>query len=172
VIEQYIHQLSNKYVAYYDIYRNEILGSTPLSFLAVYKRTDERYVVTKRIKVWRADNHEYVFVTSCKSPLTREFLYQYKNDLLNRLDSFVPKNDEHMSTVFIAAVVTDQPVDEELIKEVKKYRKLKFIKYGLYGWMEVYIVIVDLKNKCVYTHKKAKPFVDPMINLLNQKGDD
>jgi hypothetical protein len=165
-LNDYIHELTNRYIAYFDVYRNESLGNTPLAFKALYKRRDERYLMTKTIKVWGVENQQYVFVASSEIPVTQEFLYQFQEDIRNRVNQFVPSHKEHMSTILLGVVVTTQPVTEEVKKGVKKYRKIKWIKYGLHGWAEIYLAVVDLANGSAFIHPKGQSFIEPFQKLL------
>ena len=61
-----------------------------------------------------------------------------------------------MSTVVLGIVITDQDVDKKVIKEVKRYRKLKFIKFGLHGWVDMYSVLINLKDRKIYVHPEER----------------
>lgn len=165
-IDKFIHQLSNKYVTCFDVYRDETLGDTPLAFMAKYKRRDEKYMISKKVKVWGVENQQYIFVTSTTEPVSNDLLNRFQKNIRDQLDQYVVQHHEHMSTIFLGVVVTDQPVGENLVKGVRKYRKLKFIKYGLHGWAEVYIAIVDLQQESVYIHPKGKPFAEPLEKMF------
>lgn len=160
-IKHYMNEMANRYTAWFDVYRDEQLGSIPLAFSAHFKRRDEKYLVTKTIKMWSLENDQHVYVTHFNENVTLEKMEKLKEELLAKSQSQLPNHPEHMSTIFTAIVVTDQDLDQEVIHFVKKFRKLKFIKYGLHGWYELYIGIVDLKNRRVFIHSKGKEFIEP-----------
>lgn len=168
-LKEYLHEMANRYVAYYDVYRNESIGNTPLAFKAVYKRRDERYLMTKTIKVWGVENQQVVFVAASDTPVSREFVYQFQQDMTERVNQFAGQHKEHMSTILLGVIVTDQPVSEEVKKEVKKYRKLKWIRYGLHGWAELYLAVVDLTTGSVFSHAKGQSFTEPFQKSLSEE---
>ncbi len=168
-LKEYVHAIANRYVAYFDVYRNDRLGSTPLAFKALYKRRDERYLMTKTIKVWGVENQQAVFVSASDTPVTQEFIHRFQNDMKGKVDQFVTHDKDHMSTILLGVVVTDQPVSEEIKKGVTKYRKLKWIRYGLHGWAELYMAVVDLSVGSVFTNPKAQSFVEPFQKLLTEE---
>ena len=60
-LTRFANELANKYTALYDVYRNEKLGEYTLPFYAIYRRRDERYMISKRIKVYGVENQQIVF---------------------------------------------------------------------------------------------------------------
>lgn len=170
-INHFINELINKYVIYFDVYRDEKIGETPLAFKALYKRRDEKYLITKTIKVWGIENQQCVFVTTPEGELTKEFIQQFEKDMQGSVNEHVVQHRDHMSTIFLGVVVTDQPVTEAFVKGVRKYRKLKFIKYGLHGWAELYLAIVDLNGEVVYVNPKGKTFAEPLEKTLKTKEE-
>ncbi|WP_134702605.1 hypothetical protein [Ammoniphilus sp. YIM 78166] len=168
-LKEYVHKLANRYVAYFDVYRDDYIGSIPLAFKALYKRRDERYLMTKTIKVWGVENQQAVFVSTSDTPVTQEFIHRFQNDMKDKVDQFVTHDKDHMSTILLGVIVTDQPVPEEVKKGVKNYRKIKWIRYGLHGWAELYIAVVDLKVGSVYVNPKAQSFVEPFQKLLTEE---
>ncbi|QZT34592.1 hypothetical protein HUR95_04300 [Caldalkalibacillus thermarum TA2.A1] len=167
--EHYIQKLANRFVHFFDVYREERLGQIPLAFMALYKRRDERYLMTKSIKIWAVENQQCVFVAQPHIPLGKGFLDKFKEELLKSVKQFVPQHREHMSTIFLGVIVTDQPVADELLREVRRFRKLRFIKYGWHGWAEIYLAIVDLAEKKVHIHPKGEPFVEPLQKQLEEE---
>lgn len=169
--KQYINEMMDKYVVFFDVYEGEKIGTTPLAFSALYKRRDEKYFITKTIKVWGMENQQCVFAATREEPLTKDFIQQFEKDIRENVNEYVGHHKEHMSTIFLGVVVTDQPVTEEFIKGVRKYRKVKFIKYGLHGWAELYLAIVDLKEEKVYVHRKGETYVEPFLKSLLKKEE-
>lgn len=165
-LSRFINDLANKYVYEFDVYRNEQLGDIPLAFMAKHFRRDEKYMISKKVKVWGVENQQYTFVTIQRDMVTNQFLNQFQKEIRDRIEQYVLQHKEHMSTIFLGLVVTTQPLAEQLAKGVMKYRKIKFIKYGLYGWAEVYIAVVDLHQERIYIHPKGKPFIEPLEKMF------
>lgn len=170
-MKQYINELMNKYVVFFDVNKAEKIGNTPLAFSALYKRRDEKYFITKTIKVWGMENQQCVFAAEKEEPLTKAYIQQFEKDIRENVNEYVGQHQEHMSTIFLGVVITDQPVTEEFIKGVRKYRKVKFIKYGMHGWAELYLAIVDLKEGKVYVHRKGDTYVEPFLKSLVKKEE-
>lgn len=169
-IEHYTLKIANRFVQLFDVYRDDALGDIPLAFKALYKRRDEKYLITKSIKVWGVENQQCVFVAARDSSLTKAYIQTFKEELVKSVNRYVPQDREHMSTIFLGVVVTDQPVPSELVKEVRRFRKLKFVHFGWHGWVEIYLAIVDLPKHEVHIHPKGESFIVPFKNELNEEG--
>lgn len=165
-LSKFVHELANKYVYDFDVYRNEQLGEIPLAFMAKHFRRDEKYMISKKVKIWGVENQQYVFVTTQREEVTNQFLNRFQKEIRDRIEEYVVQHQEHMSTIFLGIVVTTQPLAKDLAKGVMKYRKIKFIKYGLHGWAEVYVAVVDLHQERIYIHPKGKAFVEPLEKMF------
>lgn len=52
---RFANDLANKYTVFFDVYRDEKLDEFSLPFMAIYRRRDERYMLSKKIKVYGVD---------------------------------------------------------------------------------------------------------------------
>ena len=55
-----IRGLMGVYSAYYDV--EEIPGEEPLKALCVYHSRDSQYVLSKKVELWAAESHEYLYL--------------------------------------------------------------------------------------------------------------
>lgn len=169
-ISSFVNELANKYTAFFDVYRDEKLGEFTLPFLAIYKRRDERYMLSKKIKVYAVENQQLVFTSVCQDKISPDYIKQFQKAIEANMFEHIPEDNEHMSTIVLGITVTDQDMDEKTLKEVKRFRKLKFLKFGFHGWLELYAVLIDLKNQKVFVHPKGKPFVQSIEKMLKGEG--
>lgn len=167
--QSFVYELMNKYVPYFNVDKNVLLGTMPLVFVATHKRRDEKYMITRKIKVWEVENQQVIFASWLEEEVTTNLVQQFLQTVEKHFKSYIPSYSEHMSTIFIAMILTNQPVHENVIKEVKKYRKIKFMKFGLHGWAEIYATIVDYDGNQVLIHPKGKQFVQPVKRILQER---
>lgn len=167
-LSSFTNELANKYTAMYDVYRDEKLAEFYLPFYAIYRRRDERYMISKKIKVYGVENQQIVF-TTLSEDLSTEFIHNFQSTIEEEILTYIPEDNEHMSTIVLGIVITNQDVNEKIVKEVRRYRKIKFIKYGLHGWLEIYSVLINLKDDTIHVHPKGKPFVQSIQKLLKEE---
>lgn len=169
-ISTFVNELANKYTALFDVYRDEKLDEFSLPFMAIYKRRDERYMLSKKIKVYGVENQQLVFTSVCQEKITSNYIKEFQKAIEANMFEYIPEDDEHMSTIILGITVIDQEIDEKTVKEVKRFRKLKFLKFGFHGWLEMYAVLINLKDNSVYVHPKGKPFVKSIEKMLKGEG--
>ena len=168
-IEKFINEMANQYTIQFNVYRDEKIGSFPLNFYAEFQRRDEKYLMSKSIKVWGVETQQYAFITRQKT-VTKEIIQQFAKEIDRQIPTFVPKKQEHMSTYFIGIIVTNESISKDLQKQITRSRRIQFLKYGWHGWADRYIAVVSLKEKCVYVHKEGREFVVAFENAL-MKGE-
>ncbi|KAB7704222.1 hypothetical protein F9802_18190 [Bacillus aerolatus] len=168
-VETFVHDLCNLYVPYFNVERNSRIGKTDLEFSAVYTRRDERYLITKKAKVWGVENQQVVFVSAPEQAVTITYVEQMIKDMQSSMKDYLHEHRDHMSTVFTGVIVTDQPISKKVIHLAERFRKVKFLRFGAHGWAELNIAILDLPEKRTYIHKKGRPFVEPLNTFL--KGE-
>jgi hypothetical protein len=67
----------------------------------------------------------------------------------------VKLRDDHMSTIITGIIVVDSVDDKKLESIVKRFRHQKSYAFGLKGWVDVRLILVDLHEKKVVPSKKA-----------------
>ncbi|HZG71857.1 MAG TPA: hypothetical protein VEY51_10025 [Chondromyces sp.] len=167
--QSFIHELSNLYVPYFDVTRDTQIGEFPLAFRAEYRRRDERYMFTKKVKVWRVENQQVIFAACPNEPIDQSYLEEFQQAIKNHMDDYLPLKTEHMSTIFVGVIITNQALDQKVINKTKKIRKVKFLKFGMYGWAEIYLAIIDLSSNQIFIHRKGKPFVEGIEKMIKEE---
>lgn len=168
-MNSYLQNVANGYTTKFNVYRNEELGNIPLAFRAEYHRRDEKYFGTKSVKVWGVENQQYVFTVKKETTVTVNDIEILEDKLIEHISSYVPGRTEHMSTIFVGVIVTNEDVPKEIEKLVKRKRKIKFINWGMHGWAEIYIAVVQLSNQKITVHRKGKEHMTLFSHCLKEK---
>lgn len=165
--EQYVNQLQNVLKHQYNVYGNDRIGSLPLHFSAHYTRRDDRYMMTKDIKVWSVENNQYLFFYEAKEASVSEFV-RFKEELDSFISNHRASKSTHMSSIYIGLFFLKETPGLDLIKKAKRTRKVSFINWGKHGWIERYIAILPLETMDLHMNRKGIPFVKPFIQSLNK----
>ncbi len=116
---------------------------------------NEKYMATKRIRIYAFENDEYCFMKYYKS-LNEDSLGKIIDILKISINDYIKPHDEHMSSTITGILAVDNIEDSEIIKKVKKFHYQKSFALGFKGWVDVRLVLVDLNRKDVITSKRAK----------------
>ncbi|MCG8540232.1 MAG: hypothetical protein MJA82_09870 [Clostridia bacterium] len=116
---------------------------------------NEKYMATKRIRIYAFENDEYCFMKYYKS-LNEDSLGKIIDILKISINDYIKPHDEHMSSTITGILAVDNIEDSDIIKKVKKFHYQKSFALGFKGWVDVRLVLVDLNRKDVITSKRAK----------------
>ena len=150
--------LKDSYEAYYTIH--EDAGMTvdlPLSFRADYGARDERYWLSKSVKIWAAEKNEYCYVFSAESftpELAERCIDWAWEDGMPR----VKPHSEHQCTNVKVVFVSDC-VSEEVARVVKKKHATKSYRHGLEGYSNLLTGAVDLETGKTVTNREGHELV-------------
>ena len=144
--------LLNSYEAYYDIARVE--HDAPLVATCDFHSTSERYVLTKKAKLWAAETNEYVFIFHVDE-LTMDSFAQCRDLALDRGMEKIHPHSEHMYS-HITAILLCDTAQPDALELLERYKKSASFKLSLHGWMEYRIAAVDLSTAEVFTNRKGK----------------
>ncbi len=144
--------LKDSYGAYYTVH-DDVATELPLGFRADYVSRDEKYWLTKSVKVWGNEKNEYCYVFTAESftpELAEKCIDWALQDGLPR----VKPHSEHQCTNIKTVFVADH-VDEKTAKLVQKKSFTKNYKFGLHGYSNLLAGIVDLGTEKIVTNREG-----------------
>jgi hypothetical protein len=154
--EVFLEVLKDSYSAYYSIVQN-IETELPLAFRADYVARDERYWLTKSVKIWGNEKNEYAYVFSAGSfspELADRCMEWAIADALPR----VRPHSEHQCTNIKVIFVADT-VDTATAKTIQKKSFTKSYKFGLHGYSNLLAGVTDLGTEKTVTNREGHELV-------------
>ncbi len=161
--EQLTQALLNSYQAYYDIARVE--DGSPLLATCDFHSTSERYVLTKKAKLWAAETNEYVFVFHVPE-LTMDSLAKCRDLALKQGMEKIHPHSEHMYS-HITAILLCDTAQPDALELLERYKKSANFKLSLHGWMEYRIAAVDLSTAEVFANRKGKEVKQSLCKVID-----
>lgn len=149
----FLETLEDSYSAYYNIFKNDGLTDLPLVFRGDFSSRDERYLLTKSVRIWGNETNEHVYLYSAPSfdAETVEKCLDYAvEDGLPR----VKPHKEHQYTNFIAVFIADS-FDDEALKAIKARRFSKSYNHSLWGFSMLKSIAVNLTDEKMVTNKEG-----------------
>ena len=148
--------LKDSYEAYYSIHE-DVETELPLGFRADYVARDEKYWLTKSVKVWGNEKNEYCYVFMAES-FTPELAERCMDWALQDGLPRVKPHAEHQCTNIKTVLIADS-VDPETAKTVQKKSFTKNYKFGLHGYTNLLTGIVDLGTEKTVTNREGHELV-------------
>lgn len=140
--------------AWFDVSRDHAFGGRVFPGYAEFHSSAEKYVLVKRAKLWGVSAHEYLFF--CLAGHLGMHGYQELADFMTSkaLDK-VRIDPEHM-TSYLSLVVVADAVDADVARAVRRTRFRKNYAFGLKGWSDLRVAVVDLATSSVITNAMGK----------------
>ena len=158
-LSEFIEILKDSYSAYYSIHDDpeELRPDLPIVFRADYVARDERYWLTKSVKIWgnEKNEHAYIFSADSFSPeLAEQCIAWALEDGLPRVKPHSEHQCTNIKVIFIAGSVS-----EETAKTVQKKSFTKNYKFGLHGYSNLLTGITDLGTEKTVTNREGHELV-------------
>ena len=154
--DKFLEVLKDSYSAYYSI-TEDVETDLPLVFRADYGARDERYWLTKSVKIWGNEKNEFAYVFSAgsfSSELADRCMEWALADALPRVRPHAEHQCTNIKVIFVA-----DTVDAETAKAVQKKSFTKSYKFGLHGYSNLLTGVTDLGTEKTVTNKAGHELV-------------
>ncbi|WP_432666429.1 hypothetical protein R9X47_08770 [Wukongibacter baidiensis] len=156
--DTYKEKIKERLTRYFDIEENYIYNKETFELFAISNIRNERYIASKKLTIYAFENDEYCFLKHFKS-LDESQLEELINILKCSINDFVNPHHDHMSSTITGVIAVDKTVKTDIIKGIKKFHYQKSFFFGLKGWCEVRLILIDLSKGEAIPSKKAKKAV-------------
>lgn len=139
---------------YFDITAPFSLGDIAFDAMAAFHQAAEKYVLSKKAKIWGYSTHEYIFFKQV------EFLDLSQLDgLVKCVESagmgLVQPDYDHMAS-YLTLVVIAERCAAEISRHVRRTRFRKNLALGFKGWVDLRVGIIDVEGERIYTNGQGK----------------
>lgn len=152
-ISEYRANLENSLKRYFDLEYDKEINGFKFDIVAKFYQRSAKYMLMKKAEIYAFQTNEYIFYNTIDKTFNANSLKSYYNFLNENVDEIVDINDEHMSTIITFLFSTADDLDDNLIREVKKFKFHKTFKFGLKGWVDTRLFIVNPITQKIYSNK-------------------
>lgn len=157
MVNSYINIIENRLSEYFSIKKHINLHGQLIDLFATLEIHNEKYFVSKSIKLWRAENYEYVFIKSFNNnDLTEQTLQEFIKYLQDAISNFVKPHSDHMESLITGVLIVDQEPDSQLQKQISSFRYRKNFKLTFEGWAEIRLILVIPSINKVIANRRGK----------------
>lgn len=152
--ELYFNNLKENLSVYYDVLENYNTEFGNIDIYAKFFEKNERYILKKEAIIYSQEAFEHVF---CKyfENLSIKDIVEFTKYLEGNINTYVKPDDNHMSSILRAVVVTNKEPDQEIIKFIRNYKYYKSFLFGFKGWVNIGLNLVDINNENNFYYNKV-----------------
>lgn len=164
---EYMDRLEKSLEGYFDLERDIAIDNVNFDLHGKFYQRSAKYMMLKQAEIYAFQTNEHIFYKKLDGRLNENEISFYHNFLKENVDRFLNVNNEHMSTIITILFSTTEELDESTIKAVKKFKFYKSFKFGLNGWVNARLIIVNPLTHKIYTNKLGKGEAEKFLFKLN-----
>lgn len=153
--------------SYYDIRRDYLYEGRYFPAFAEFHTYGEQYVLTKRAKLWEVNTHDFMFFELADyvdEAALDDLVGFMKTKAILKVDA----SPNHMSSA-LTLVIIAKSCSDEAFKRVTSIRFRKNFCFGLRGWSDLRLAVVDLSqdsSKAIVTNAAGKKLKETLTSNL------
>lgn len=142
--ELVLERLLAAHGAWFDVSQDVSVAGRAFRALAQFHSFGEQYVLVKRVKLWEAEEHEYMLF-DVRDHIDAEAARSYVEFMKNEALELVKPEPNHMSS-FRTLVVIVNSASDEACTLFRKTSHHKNFMWGIRGWSDVRLALIDLSK--------------------------
>ena len=158
---EYLDRLLLKYSNSFNIYMPYNIGLKEYPAYGYFFSHNEKYVLTTDANMWTADSYEHIIfliedrITERTVEEAKHLISDYMEPDLVRKGAKYPDSN-HMSSILTIILISQQAVDEQVHKSIKKYKFDKGYQFHFKGFSYGRIGLISIDNQEIITCKRMK----------------
>ena len=161
-MSEYKNDLIKKLERYYNIEEKVTFESFNFDLMATYKQKNAKYLLLKDFEYCSFNNNEYIFYKKMTdNPIDVQDLAVF---LKNNHKEIVSLEKNHMSSLITFLIETSFPLDDQTIKAIEKFKFHKSFRFGLDGWVNAQLIVIDPEKEKGYTNAFAKKELEKYLS--------
>ncbi len=149
-----LDKVLKSYESYFDITRDFRFLQWQIPAFARFYSKSERYVLSKRAKLWGAEAYEYLFFF-CEDTLTLPRWEEIREILIQGEKELVKPHGEHMYS-FVSAVILCGRISDEAKAALSRFRFHKNYRFSWHGWMSARVAAVSVSDGMLVCNRAGK----------------
>jgi len=142
--ELVLERLLAAHGAWFDVSQDVSVAGRAFRALAQFHSFGEQYVLVKRVKLWEAEEHEYMLF-DVRDHIDAEAARSYVEFMKNEALELVKPEPNHMSSFRTLVVIVNSASDEACTLFRKTSHRKNFM-WGIRGWSDVRLALIDLSK--------------------------
>ena len=161
-----LERFLSTYRSSYDIFPGDKASGLPLEAVCQHHTRSEKYVLTKKAKLWAVEVNDYLYLFSV-SKLEKE---QVEACVLFSIGDALPNvkpHKEHMYS-FITAVFLADETEHDVLGFIKRRRFSKSYKWGIHGSAPLRTAALDIGQEKIVTNNMGRDLRTQIKNICKE----
>ena len=161
-----LEKMLDTYSVWYDVTLGDMDSGLPLEALCIHRSRKEKYVLSRKAKLWAAEVNEFLYLFS----MQKLDLSQAEACISFAIEDALPRvkpHNEHMYS-FITAVFLADSIEPEALKFVRRRRFTKSFRFGFHGSSPLKTAAISTENEMVVTNNMGRDLRKQIKNIYKE----
>lgn len=159
-----LEQVLQSHETWFDVHRDYSFAHRVFPGYAEFHTHGEKYLLSKRATLWAVNAHEYLFFETVGALDLDRFTAEICFMKTEALKKVAPEKD-HMSSSLSLVIIADT-VENDVLKAIRKTRFYQSLRFGLSGWIELRVAVMNVQEHSVLTNSAGKQLKKPLEQNL------
>ena len=155
----YIDDLHDRYSLFYDTNRNADILNKTVDIFARYKDIQGRTFLTSKDIIDSFETNEICFVKHFEK-IDINSLLDFTEFLKRAAEKYVEPKRGHMCTHITGIIITQDDIDDELKRVIKKFKYSKSYFFTLHGWCETRLLLINPTKDKIIANKPGMKVIE------------
>ncbi|MHC2994549.1 MAG: hypothetical protein IBV53_03495 [Candidatus Atribacteria bacterium] len=170
-LDEYLKDLEERYKYYYEVERNKKISGVIVDIFARSSTEHFRQVLTKKIKIDQHYTKEYAVVKTLKRRGDKSEVENFSKFIKSLVNELVVPSVNTMYTIINGILIATSGFSEESVSFAERFKFSKSFLLGIKGWCDIRLILVDLKEKKLYSNQKGKEVLSAYKIKSSSGGD-
>ncbi len=152
--ELVLKRLLAAHETWFDVAKDYGYAGETFDGFAEFRSTGQKYILSKKHELWHVNTFEYLFFKGVERLTAADVAHWYSFMTTEALGKVNP--DENHMTSYLSLVLVADVCDDEALRAVRKAKFRKNFAYGMRGWADLRLCVVDLGGRSVITNAAGK----------------
>ena len=156
----------DSYTAWYDVSPGDMGSGLPLKALFLHRARSEKYVLSKKAKLWAVEVNDYLYLFG----MPKLDKYEAEACVSFSIEDALPRvkpHKEHMYS-FITAVFVADEAERDALKFIRWRRFNKSYKLGLHGSSPLKTAVLDIEKEKIVTNNMGRDLRKQIKNICKE----
>ena len=165
-LNEALERLLLAFERYYNIRREDV--TPPFQAEAEFLQHDERYFLTRSVKLSESDARETVYFATVEALDAATFARLDEAAWRDGLSRLTPRWGHRAADVRL--VILTNRLEADAAEAIRRTSRSKGYAFSLKGWSNYRLIAMELPTGTVVTNRLGRPLKDALRKILQSKG--
>lgn len=168
---EYIEELIKRYQLHYNIETNKYISGTHVDIYALSIIEHFRSILNKKFQIDKFQEREIILVKGFDNIIEEKDMIFFTRFLIDSINEIINPSTDIMSHTIDGIMISSQGTSEKAITLLQKFKYSKTFLWGIKGWCDIRLLLIDIKSKSVFCNCKGREIIN-IYSFKDERGEE